>query len=235
MIPVSSSHIKPRDRAVSVLTRYQHRILLLGCIGLTAFMLLVRFFTPIPIRHLTRDPLVLAEKPFYFGFLSNVGVLLWCVAAIVCLFSSLLLFVAQGKRESVLFFAVFGAISLWLMLDDLLMIHEVLDEELHLIPDKVTYGFYGLAIIVSLVRFRKLLLRVQPWVLGLSLLFFGVSIGFDVLVPNGWAVLQDDAYLLEDGFKLLAIFVWAVYFGRAALEQLLGLMKVSDRSRLGDT
>ena len=232
MIPVSSSSIKPGVRAVSILTRYQRRILLLGCSGLTIFMLLVRFFAPVPIRHLTRDPLVLAEKPFYFGFLSNVGVLLWCTAAIVCLFSSLLLFVARGKRESVLFFAIFGAISLWLMLDDLLMIHEVLDEELHIVPDKVTYGFYGLVIVVSLVRFRKLLLRMQPWILGLSLLFFGVSIGFDVLVPNGWAVLQDDAYLLEDGFKLLAIFVWAVYFCRIALEQILGLLGASEQSRL---
>lgn len=232
MIPVSSRYAKPCSRATSMLTRYQHGILLLGCIGLTAFMLLVRFVSPIPIRHLTRDPLVLAEKPFYFGFLSNVGVLLWCTAAIICLFSSLLLFVAQGKRESVLFFAVFGSISLWLMLDDLLMIHEVLDEELHLIPDKVTYGFYGLAIVVSLVRFRKRLLRVQPWVLGVSLLFFGISIGFDVLMPNGWTVLQDDAYLLEDGFKLLAIFVWAVYFFRAAFEQLLELMGVTERSQL---
>ncbi|ESA33238.1 hypothetical protein N836_22870 [Leptolyngbya sp. Heron Island J] len=191
-----------------------------------AFMLVVRFFTPIPIRHLTRDPLVLAEKPFYFGFLSNVGVLLWCGTAAVCLFSSLLLFVVQGRRESSLFFAVFGSISLWLMLDDLLMIHEVLDEELHLVPDKVTYTVYGLAVVVSLLRFRKLLIRVQPWVLGLSLVFFGISMGFDVLVPQGWAILQDDAYLLEDGAKLLAIFVWAVYFCRVALEQLLGLVKV---------
>ena len=199
---------------------------MLGCSGLVAFMLVVRFFTPIPIRHLTRDPLVLAEKPFYFGFLSNVGVLLWSGTAAVCLFSSLLLFVVQGRRESILFFAVFGSISLWLMLDDLLMIHEVLDEELHLVPDKVTYTVYGLAVVVSLLRFRKLLIRVQPWVLGLSLVFFGISMGFDVLVPQGWAILQDDAYLLEDGAKLLAIFVWAVYFCRVALEQLLGLVKV---------
>ena len=84
MIPVSSSSIKPGVRAVSILTRYQRRILSLGCSGLTIFMLLVRFFAPVPIRHLTRDPLVLAEKPFYFGFLSNVGVLQFGPGGCMC-------------------------------------------------------------------------------------------------------------------------------------------------------
>lgn len=213
----------------SALTRYQHRILLMGSGLLVTLMLVVRFFSPIPIRHLTRDPLVLAEKPFYFGFLSNVGILMWCFSAAICLFSSLLLLLAKDKRESVLFFGVFGGLSLWLMLDDLLMIHEVLDETLRLIPEKVTFMVYGLSLMASLYRFRKTLWKMQPWLLGLSLLFFGISVGFDVIVPQDWITGDDDGYLLEDGFKLLAIFVWSVYFSRAALEKLLGLVKTSVR------
>lgn len=209
---------------ISTLTSYQHRVLLMGCGSLTALMLIVRYLSPIPIRHLTRDPLVLAEKPFYFGFLSNIGILLWCFSAAICLFSSLLLFIAQDKRESILFFAVFGMLSLWLMLDDLLMIHEVLDETLHLIPEKVTFAVYGASILASLCRFRKTLLRTQPWLLGLSLFFFAISMGLDVIVPKDW-VTGENEYLLEDGFKLLAIFVWSAYFCRAALEKLLGLVQ----------
>lgn len=68
-------------------------------------------------------------------------------------------------------------LSLWLMLDDLLMIHEVLDETWHLIPEKVTFAVYGLSLVASLCRFRKPLLRMQPWLLGLSLFFFAYRLG----------------------------------------------------------
>lgn len=65
--------------------------------------------------------------------------------------------------------------------------------------------------------------------IGAEFIFLCVSIGFDVIVPQDWITGDDDGYLLEDGFKLLAIFVWSVYFCRAALEQILEVISVPIR------
>ncbi len=44
--------------------------------------------TGIPIAYLTRDSAAAAEAPFYAGIYSNIGILFWCSAAAICLFSA---------------------------------------------------------------------------------------------------------------------------------------------------
>lgn len=60
-------------------------------IPLLCIFLIIRLQNRIPIGNLTKDPLALAGKPFYFGILSQVGVLFWCSCAAICFFCGLLL------------------------------------------------------------------------------------------------------------------------------------------------
>ena len=83
-------------------------------------MVLVRFFCDIPFRTMTMDPVqVLAGmkgNPFC-GCLSNLGVLLWCSAAAVCLFTSACLR-ADGRSEEGYFLMYSGSVTLILMIDE---------------------------------------------------------------------------------------------------------------------
>lgn len=65
-----------------------------------------------------------------------------------------------------------------------------------------------------MIRFRKLFLKTKPVLLGLSLLLFSISLGSDLLSD----LPPDNEALLEDGTKLLAIFVWFAYFLWAAVD-----------------
>jgi hypothetical protein len=51
-------------------------------------VLLVANLKGIPLYILTGDPTAVRNVPFFTGFLSNVGVLLWAGATAICLFSA---------------------------------------------------------------------------------------------------------------------------------------------------
>jgi len=50
-------------------------------IPLLCIFLIIKSQNRIPIGNLTKDPVALVGKPFYFGILSQVGVLFWCSCA----------------------------------------------------------------------------------------------------------------------------------------------------------
>ncbi|NEP15641.1 MAG: hypothetical protein F6J97_01920 [Leptolyngbya sp. SIO4C1] len=220
-----------RQATSSTLSGYQQKVLLFGCGLLTALLLLVRYCSPVPIANMTRDPLVAAKAPFYLGFFSNIGVMLWCFTAAVCLFSSLLLLLTQKQRDMMQFFAVFGVLNTWLMIDDWLTFHEQLERLVPPLSEKLTFSVYAALVLFSLCRFRKIWLKTQPYLLGLSLLLFVISILIDVAIPTEWFAAVDDEYLLEDGTKLLAIFVWTVYFWRIGLEAITRLIQLPGSTR----
>ena len=73
---------------------------------------------------LFRDPLAVAMDVgtdcchVYFGFFSNLGVLLWCSAASVCLFASMLLIQRKADRHQILFLVSAGIFTGLLLFDD---------------------------------------------------------------------------------------------------------------------
>jgi hypothetical protein len=101
-------------------------LILLGSVVLAGSLLglavLASYVLNVPISHLTRDPMAVAHGQFYFGFLSNVGVVAWSFSAAICLFSYWLLRLGGDRSDRMRAFVFFGGvISLVLLADDLFM------------------------------------------------------------------------------------------------------------------
>lgn len=178
--------------------------------------------TRIPIRHLTRDTLAIVGKPFYFGAISNLGILLWCSAAAICLFSFALLYeftLRSQYRHLQQFFFFSGCITSILLFDDLFLVHEEVFPNYLNLSENLVILAYGAVFALYLIKFRRMILKTDFLLLITALGFFGLSIGFDLLVPSNWLDWESELFL-EDGFKLLGIVSWLAYFWRVCLGQL---------------
>jgi hypothetical protein len=158
------------------------------------------------------DPTEVMDVPFYTGIMANLGILLWAAAASICLFISIFLAPLVGKAWKD-FFLVFGSLTLLLLLDDLLRIHdEIFPVYLGIKGDVIGIGYFLLTLL-CLLRYRKLIFQYPYTFLLMSLGFFAVSVAIDVAPP----VLKErfsvaDVLFLEDSAKLLGIANWLAYF-----------------------
>lgn len=170
----------------------------------------------ISVEQLTRDIAAIAEFPPYYGLVSNIGILLWCGAASICLFGFVVLRNCKhhvGFKKNLQLFLLFsGLITLFLMFDDLLMLHEEIFPTLKISEMKV-YSSYAGIFLFYIWHFRKTILKTEWTVFGLGLLFLGASVTIDVLPIFGSKIT-----LLEDGFKLLGIASWFGYFVRLCFQ-----------------
>ena len=180
------------------------------CLALIAF----QPFVEIPV--LTRDPLAITDGEFYFGLLSNIGIMFWCAAAIICLFTYFLLR-AVNPGLSQHFFLYAGLLTLFLLVDDLFMVHESVFPLYLRINEKVVMAMYLLFMGFLLVRYRYKILSTPYLVLMSSLGFLGLSMIVDTALSN----LPNYQYLLEDGLKFLGIMGWLYYFTQTCYSTLI--------------
>lgn len=174
----------------------------------------------VPMSNLIRDPAAVLNGRFYDGFVSNVGVLLWCVAAAICLFRGCELWTRRGK-DAACFLLSAGSLTAILLLDDLFMAHEQILPDVFGLPEKAVIATYPLLLCAYLFVNRRPIMRADVFILVLSLGFFAVSTLFDVLVPyhfyNTAAGLEvNRGVILEEAFKFLGISAWTVFHVRAA-------------------
>ena len=163
----------------------------------------------INVKTVMRDPVAVLRGNSYVGCISNLGILVWAYAASVFFFTS-----AQPQARS---FSVFlfcsGLLTVLLLLDDLFLLHESLLLLVFRIPEKITYGVYGVLTFVYLTVFRGIILKNHLPVLLSAFFFFAVSILLDSFV-------YDAPVMLEDGAKLLGIAGWAFYAHYASTQAL---------------
>ena len=180
-----------------------------------------------------RDPIMVAggaQSEFYLGLFSNLGVVLWTAAAAVCLFAASEL-TDETNSEARQFLLYAGVFTLVLMLDDLFMLHEN-------IADRMIYAVYALGFLYYVVRFFRLILRLDIVLFALAIPLFGNAAMLDLApwrllsgdgieLPQGVATSPSEKdelrhlarelrYLLEDGFKFIGICCWAAFHVRAA-------------------
>lgn len=172
---------------------------------LVGMIVLVSRQYSISIADLTRDPSATTGHTPFIGTLSHVGVLFWCAAVAICLFSFVLLQKTGSIGEFSAFFLFGGLISLILLLDDLFLLHETVFPLYLNIPEKIVFLSYGLMIIGYITRFRKLISKTDFILLIISFALFGFSIGIDFLELR-------ISILFEDGSKLFGIVSWFGYF-----------------------
>ncbi|WP_051469967.1 hypothetical protein [Fischerella sp. PCC 9605] len=170
----------------------------------------------IPIAYLTRDPAAILGQPFYIGLLSNIGILLWCSCAAICIFSFFVLKKDIKKKESK-FLLFSGLLSSILLIDDLLMVHEdVFPNYLH-ISEKLFFLGYAVILSLYLINFVETIVKTDFIILILAFAFFGMSIVSDTLFSN---INNNYMFLFEDGAKLLGIVTWFIYFARVCMNKI---------------
>ena len=176
-----------------------------------ALLTLVSIKGQVPMSTLTRDPAALeGYHPLKTGILSNVGVLLWCATAAICLFSSRVAF-NNGASVDGRFLAGSAILTSYLLFDDFFMFHETLAREFFGIEENGAHLItVSLSVIYGLV-FLRTILRTEYLIFGLALTFLAASLGIDALLSlhEQWG---EWSFLLEDGLKFLGIVTWLYYF-----------------------
>ena len=174
--------------------------------------------TRVPVPVLMKDPLAVAHEAktcchFYYGLVSNLGIMIWSAGAAVSLFAALLLFFADRPRAEMMFFTAAAAFTSWLALDDLFMIHEDVLPQLG-VPEAVTYGLYAAAAAGYFLLSWRAILASRPALMASALVLLGTSVAIDVLVhsENTFRVF------VEDGAKFLGILAWMSFHLTAALQ-----------------
>jgi hypothetical protein len=168
----------------------------------------------VPFSDLSRDPSEILKSPFYLGALSHLGILVWCSSAAICLFAAA--FPVRDSRwgEQGRFLLVSGVLTAWLVVDDLLTLHEVALPNLLSVRQRYVFAAYAVAVALYLVRFRRVLLDTDYPLLIVAFVFFGVSVLSDAVQAR--FPLPGHHYV-EDCSKMLGIVAWTVYFARTAM------------------
>jgi hypothetical protein len=180
-------------------------------IVLTGFLFsiaMISSYYNIPIDSFTRDPISVLGGAAYVGFISNIGILFWAFTAAICLFSSIVL--KQYNNQAASQFLLYsGLLTLWLLLDDMFMLHDSILPYHLMIPEKLVYLSYITVVLVYLAKFKTEILAYEYVILSLAFCFFALSVLTDLLLEQ-----QGLTSLLEDGFKLFGIMTWFVFFFR---------------------
>lgn len=179
-------------------------------------LIVINLMTHIKVSYFTRDPIQIVAAPIYYGIFSNLGILLWCAAASICLFTAVLIHRSQSPKSYFGFILCSGLVTTFLLFDDLFLFHEEVFPIYLYIPDRALYAGYGIGMLLFLAVFRKLILQTEFLLLGFAFIFFAISIAIDI--PD---IPFYGQHLVEDGAKLFGIVSWSTYFIRLCLHQQL--------------
>ncbi len=166
----------------------------------------------------TRDPATFLDVSPLVGALSNVGVLGWCAAATLCLFTWLVRRRRTVGQVSAAFFLSSGLLMTVLMVDDLFLGHDWIGPNVLGVPENLVLSVYVLAMLTWLVAFRRTIVATEYLLLVLAAGFAALSLAVDLT----WDSSRDLRYFLEDGSKLLGIVGWLGYFARVCYRELVG-------------
>ena len=197
---------------------YESRYLLLMTylpVGLFLIVITIGcYITDIPLNYLARDPASTTGEAFYLGFLSNIGALLWCATATICLFTYFLFGYTGRDNHEKMFWLISGLFNGLLLFDDFFLLHESTLPYYFDIPEKLTLLVYGLCFLAYFALFPKMIFRRHYWLFLTALAFWGGSFVGEWLFDSG-----NLHALIEDGGKLLGITGWFAYFALIAIAE----------------
>jgi hypothetical protein len=205
-----------RSPMIADLSRSQKRALpalvaaYLGAALILAGVVAAEVYLDIPIGDLTRDPANTVGYAPYLGLISYLGILMWCAAATLCLFSAMALR-GRGTGRMGSFLLASGLFSSILLADDLFLLHEVVFRR------RLVYVAYAVALVTILLAFRRTILTETDFVILLSAgAFLAMSMVTDRLITERSSL----KFLIEDGFKFLGIVGWFTYYARVSWTQI---------------
>jgi hypothetical protein len=196
LAPISRQHVK-QMLWILLFVLFATIIIIIG-------VYLVSVIKKVPPGFMTTDPLETAEYPWYTGFLSNLGAILWSVS-IGCAFSSA--FIITNNRQVAPFLIATGTISIVLVLDDMFRLHDsFFPSRLH-IPEYFTIFIYSLLVVIYLFSFHRVILSdISFLIFAGALLFFGASRIFAMVTP--YSSIET---FIKDSLKFMGIALWLTY------------------------
>lgn len=142
----------------------------------------------------------------YYGFVSNLGILLWCGTAAVC-FTAAAVFFAAGSSFKMARFAISASfLTGWLALDDMFLLHELVLPSLG-VPQTVVIAIYGVLTLAYLSANWRFLIKQEWWILALG----GIALAVSVFVDTAFHSLVPALVYLEDSAKFFGIVCWASF------------------------
>jgi hypothetical protein len=187
--------------------------------ALLSIVILLGIEYNIELDYFTQDPAAITRSPFYIGFFSNVGVMLWCASAVACMLAWRVIPATEQTRNVRAFLLASSALSFLLLFDDLFMMHEEVYPVYFGIPENAVYLFYlNLALIYTVV-FREIIFNSEYVFLILAALLIGVSTVIDTMPMP----IPEDSFL-EDTFKLFGIVSWFLFYIRYSFAEMKKLI-----------
>ena len=162
----------------------------------------------IPFEQMTGDPALICNKHPFTGIVSNIGALFWCTATCICLFTGLFLLKSEHKKEA-LFLISSGVFSATLLIDDFFMVHDyfLYSFDGFSISQPITYSIYALLMMWYVLKFYKIALKSNYFIMVIALVFLGFSVVVDLIFPS-----EGLEYFIEDSLKFIGIVSWMLYF-----------------------
>lgn len=166
----------------------------------------------IPFKFLTSDIAAIAEVPFYTGFFSQIGFIIWIMTATICFLSAYISKIYRGDRELRTFLFLSGLLSTILCLDDMFLLHEQVFPIYLGLSEIIIFILYACLVVFLVIRYYATILKTNYILILVALFSFGSSIALDLVKINGL-----NSYLTEDGFKMTGIVSWFFYYYDIAL------------------
>lgn len=178
-------------------------------------------FSGITCDILTRDVAAITGVNPFTGIISNLGILIWCAAAAICLFGSLIL---RGEKPAQSIFLTYsGYLTAALMFDDLFEFHESLAHHYLGIDQSVVIIIYIAATMSYLFYFRRAILESDYFFFITALFLFAVSVSVDQILEPWLEAMGSWMFLLEDGSKFIGIISWCAYFLQISFNYVVSL------------
>lgn len=178
-------------------------------------------------RTLTRDVTTVAGVHPITGFLSTVGIFLWCATASICFFAGMTLRNTRPVETSR--FLLFSALlSTYLLLDDTFLFHEDLAKRYYGLSEKAVFSLLVIAVMFYAVAFRRIILRTNFGILLLALILLGTCVAIDAFFETWLLRLDDWEYFIEDGLKWLGITCWCSYYAHTSYQLLIKSFRPPD-------
>jgi hypothetical protein len=123
--------------------------------------------------------------------LSTLGLLAWAAAATACLIAGTALRVAGRQPQQAGFLLALGALTLFVLVDDAYLVHEVVAPEYFGVPEEATLALYLVPAAAVAYRWRRATLAGRPLLLILSTLCLANSYLLDAGIIHGDLIIED--------------------------------------------
>jgi hypothetical protein len=194
-------------------------------LGLTV---IAAIYFDIPPSFFARDPVITLGGHPFTGMQSHLGVLVLFAASAICFFSFAILRFTQTNKVFCSFLIWSGAIAGLLALDDLFLFHEYFFPRYLGLEDKMVIAIYGIVFVIYLIKFRKNILKFEPFLMCSALVFLGLAVAIDDLISTWNSIWR---IFFEDGFKLLGIVSWSSYLTRTCWQAIVNAVNANNLTK----